>query len=80
MNRRVLFASMAAAALSPGVTRTMPLIGPRERLSRGFDRTPGSVSSRLGEGKSLSIEHPWAEGCNQRLPALGEELSADRWR
>ena len=84
MRRRVLLASTAAAALSPGGLRAqqkaMPVIGylgagspgPSAPFVAAFHK--GLGESGYVEGQNVAIEYRWAEGRDDRLPALAADL------
>ena len=83
MKRREFIATIAAAAAWPLAARAqqpMPVVG---YLSSG---SAGAFTSRLSafrhgladagfhEGQNLAIEYRWADGQDQRLPAMAADL------
>jgi putative ABC transport system substrate-binding protein len=85
MNRREIIAGLGSAAAWPLAARAqqpaMPVIGflhgatlaaiSRYRFS-SFQR--GLAQMGYVEGRNLAIEYRWAEGKNDRLPALATDL------
>ena len=84
MKRRVLFASMAGAALSAGGTRAqqkaMPVIGYLSSRGAGDSIVPVTAfrkalnAAGYVENQNLSIEYRWAEGKYERLPEMAADL------
>ena len=84
MHRRRFIASLGSAIALPCVAaaeqKAMPVIGflgsgspgPNAPLVAGFRE--GLSETGWVEGQNLAIEHRWAEGRYDRLPALAAEL------
>jgi putative tryptophan/tyrosine transport system substrate-binding protein len=88
MRRRTVIGGLAAAAFSISARAqqpaTPPVIGilgsaspqPWTARLRAFREGLGEIG--YVEGQNLSIEYRWAEGRNERLPALAAELVASK--
>jgi putative ABC transport system substrate-binding protein len=84
MRRREFIAGVAGAAAWPLVVRaqqqSQPVIGflHSESLAERRDRLPafhrGLAEAGYVEGRNLAVEYRWADGHNDRLPALAAEL------
>jgi putative tryptophan/tyrosine transport system substrate-binding protein len=84
MRRRDFIAGLGSAAAIPSVARAqqpkVPVIGfigssspdPYAYLVRAFHQGLGEIG--YVEGRDLTIEYRWAEGQNDRLPALAADL------
>ena len=90
MKRREFVALVGAAGLWPLAARAqqqpvMPMIGflsPASLTTRGdlitaFHR--GLAEAGYAEGRNVVIEYRWAEGRNDRLPAMAADLVHRRW-
>src|SRR6202790_5296829 len=84
MNRREFIAGLGGSAAWPLMARAqqpgMPVIGylaPESRSSAAYlvrSLRQGLNETGFVEGRNLTIEYRWAEGQNDRLPALAAEL------
>jgi hypothetical protein len=86
MNRREMMALLGSAAAWPVVARAqaIPVIGVLHATSLTYyEQFDSSVRQGLGdsgltEGRNFAIEYRWAEGQNDRLPALAADLVRQR--
>jgi putative ABC transport system substrate-binding protein len=88
MGRREFMALLGTAALSPppaqGQHQSMPVIGylgpesPGPFASRVRAFRDGLAEAGYVEGRNVAIEYRWAEGNNERLPALAADLVASK--
>ena len=84
MNRRVLLASMAGAALAPGGARAqqkaMPVVGFLSARGAGDSIVPltafrkGLNAAGYVENQNVTIDYRWAEGRYERLPEMAADL------
>src|ERR1700676_2697494 len=84
MNRREFIAGLGGSAAWPLMARAqqpgMPVIGylaPESRSSAAYlvrSLRQGLNETGFVEGRNLAIEYRWAEGHNDRLPALAADL------
>jgi putative ABC transport system substrate-binding protein len=88
MKRRAFIAGLAGVAASPIVRpfaaraqhSKMPVIGylgaesPDRFASRLRAFREGLATAGFSEGRNVAIEYRWADGSNERLPALAAEL------
>jgi putative ABC transport system substrate-binding protein len=84
MRRRDLVALLGSVAIwplaAPAQQLRMPVIGylgaesPNRFASRLLAFREGLATAGFTEGRNLAIEYRWAEGSNERLPALAAEL------
>ena len=87
MDRRALISGLATVAIASGKpaiaqSRTRPVVGflntqspvAWQRLLAAFQR--GLKEHGFADGENVTIEYRWAEGRNDRLPALAAELVA----
>ena len=83
MRRRTFITGLCGAALAPCATRaqtTMPVIGylssnRPEAVARNMTAfRQGLAEMGFVEGRNVAIEYRWAEGQNDRLPALAADL------
>src|SRR5262249_19657788 len=83
MRRRAFITGLYGTALAPFATRaqtTMPVIGylssnrPEAVAKNMAAFRQGLAEMGFVEGRNLAIEYRWAEGQNDRLPALAADL------
>src|SRR5581483_463064 len=85
MRRRHFMALLGGALAAPALTRDAraqqpPVVGylgaesPERFASRLHSSRAGLAKAGFEEGRNVTIEYRWAEGHNDRLPALANEL------